>query len=291
MGLAEVAVACGVENMSSAPYLLRHVRRGGHHYGHSLLEDSALLDGLTDASLECHIGRLAEKTAQRLGISRADQDAYTVESYRRVAEAWQSGAMDKEVSVVRMRNPQPTNLTDPKMVFVSADEEYSRLDIDTVASLPPLFDDAGTITAASASSLNDGAAALVLVSAEHAWNLGVGTLARIVSFADQGVEPDDFAVAPAGAVRRALRLARMSTVDFHEIHETFAVVALANAGLLNLDFTRVNVNGGAVALGHPLGASGVRILCSLLSVLEQRGAATGCASIANAGGGATALVV
>lgn len=292
LGQAEVVVAGGMESMSRAPYLLSKARQGGYHYGDGVIEDSALNDGLWDKVSGCHLGSCAEMTARDMGIDRHEQDLYAIQSYRRAAGAWQGGALDAEVAPMRIRNANSARGSlEPKMLVVGTDEEYSRLDIDTVASLPPVFDDAGTITAASASSLNDGAAVVVLASLERAQELGVGAVARIVSFADYGVEPQHFATAPNGAVRRALQNAGMSTVDFHEIHEAFAVVALANARLLNLDESRMNVNGGAVALGHPLGASGARILCSLLTVLEQEGAETGCASIANGGGGASAMIV
>lgn len=291
LGHADVVVAGGMESMSQAPYLLRHARSGGYHYGHGALEDMALHDGLWDAAGQCHLGASVERTVRELGISREDQDRYTVSSYRRAADAWQRGAMDTEVAPVRVRNPSLRDSMERKTVIVSTDEEYSRLKIDTIASLPPIFEEGGTVTAATASSLNDGAAAVVLMSADRARELGVTARARIVAFADHGVEPGNFAVAPAGAVRRALQAAGLSAVDFHEVHEAFAAVAIANMQLLDLDPSRVNVNGGAVALGHPLGASGARILCTLLSVLQQRDAETGCASIANGGGGATALIV
>lgn len=292
LGLAEVVVAGGMENMSLSPYMLRQARTGGYHYGHGALEDSALHDGLWDSLSRCHMGSCVEGTARAMGISREEQDRYTIASYRRAAAAWQRGAMDLEVAPVRVKNPAPRDSMDRRTLAVSIDEEYSRLRIDTVAALPPIFEEGGTVTAASASSLNDGAAALVLVSGERARDMGLtGAAFRIVAFADYGVEPADFAIAPSGAVRRALKVAGMSSVEFHEVHEAFAVVALANAHLLELDDSRFNVNGGAVALGHPLGASGARILCTLLSVLEQRGATTGCASIANGGGGASALIL
>jgi len=292
LGQAECIVAGGMESMTRAPYLLGKARQGGYRYGDGVLEDSALNDGLWDQVSNCHLGSCAETTARDMGIDRREQDMYAIQSYRRAAAAWQGGALDAEVAPIRVRNTASSrDSLEPKNVVVSTDEEYSRLNIDTVASLRPVFDEAGTITAASASSLNDGAAAVVLASVERAQELGVGAMARIVSFADHGMEPMDFAKAPSGAVRRALQSAGMATVDFHEIHEAFAVVPLANARLLNLDESRMNVNGGAVALGHPLGASGARVLCSLLTVLEQEGAETGCASIANGGGGASAMIV
>lgn len=291
LGLADVVVAGGMESMSQSPYLLRQARFGGYHYGHGVLEDSTLQDGLWDATSQCHLGSCVERTAHDMGISREEQDRYTIASYRRAADAWQRGAMDSEVAPIRVQNPRPRDSMESKTIVVGTDEEYSRLRIETIASLPAIFEDDGTITAASASSLNDGAAAVVLISAERARILGVRGVARIVAFADHGVEPANFATAPSGAVRRALQSAGMSTVNFHEIHESFAAVALANMRLLNLDASRVNINGGAVALGHPLGASGARILCTLLGVLEQQDAETGCASISNGGGGATALII
>eukprot|EP00927_Polykrikos_kofoidii_P045722 TRINITY_DN39799_c0_g1_i1.p1 TRINITY_DN39799_c0_g1~~TRINITY_DN39799_c0_g1_i1.p1 ORF type:complete len:439 (-),score=55.10 TRINITY_DN39799_c0_g1_i1:24-1340(-) len=291
LGIADVAVAGGMENMSQAPYLLRQARTGGYHYGHGALEDSAVSDGMWDAAAQCHLGALVEHMIQNMDISRADQDAFAIESYRRAADAWQRGAMDTIVAPMRVRSTTARDALDSKTVLVSHDEEYVRLRIDTVAKLPPVFSEGGTITAASASSLNDGAAAVVLISSERAAQLGVGTVARILSFSDHAVEPADFAAAPTGAVRRTLQAAGLSSVDFYEVHEAFAATALINMRLLDLDPSRVNVNGGAVALGSPLGASGVNILCSLVNVLQQQDASTGCATIANGGGGACAVAI
>jgi len=291
LGHAEIVVAGGMESMSQSPYMLKQARTGGYHYGHGVLEDSVLHDGLSDALSRRHLGSCVEKTVREMVIPRLEQDNFAIESYRRAADAWQRGAMDQEVAVIPVRSLPSSDPLGPKTVKVATDEEYSRLTIGSVGALRPVFEEEGTVTAASASSLNDGAAAVVLVSAERARELGIGVLARVVAFADHAVVPADFAVAPNGAVRRALRAARMSGVDFHEINETFAAVALANMRLLEIDASRVNVNGGAVALGHPLGASGARILCTLLSVLEQRDAETGCASIAGGGGSASAMVV
>lgn len=295
LGQVDLAVAGGMESMSQAPYLVRQVRTGGQRYGHGVLEDAALLDGLSDAHSGRHLGAIAEDTAQSMGLSREAQDAYAMESYRRTADAWQRGAMDAEVAPVRVRNPAAGNDVstpqEPSTIIVSTDEEYSRLRIDTVAELPPVFVEGGSITAFSSSSLNDGAAAVVLVSQDKAKELGLSVVARILAIADHSVEPEDFAVAPAGAVRRALRSSRLSSVDFYEIHEAFAATAMANLHLLNLDPSRVNVNGGAVAIGHPLAASGTRLVCALLSVLDQQDAATGCAAIGGGGGSATALLL
>eukprot|EP00928_Gymnodinium_smaydae_P025950 TRINITY_DN20521_c0_g1_i2.p1 TRINITY_DN20521_c0_g1~~TRINITY_DN20521_c0_g1_i2.p1 ORF type:complete len:455 (+),score=101.58 TRINITY_DN20521_c0_g1_i2:52-1365(+) len=286
LGHSELIVAGGMESMSKAPYLLRKARTGGYHYGHGALEDAALLDGLWDASGNCHMGITAERAAEAMGISREEQDAYSIESYRRAASAWQRGAMDAYVSPIKGKYAKRR-----EKKLITCDEEYTRCNIDAIAAMPPVFMEDGTITAASAASLNDGAAALVLCSAERARDLGVDAIARVLSFADHGIEPHQFAVAPAGAVRRALRSAALSSVDFHEVHEAFAVVALAHMRSLDLDPSRLNVNGGAIALGSPLGASGANILCSLLGVLDQQDASTGCAAIANGGGGASAMIV
>ena len=226
MGQADVAIAGGVENMSLAPYILRHARQGGYHYGHGALEDLAMLDGVWDATNDCHMGTCVEHTVQEMAISREDQDRYTISSYRRAADAWQRGAMDGEVVPVRVKNLSAKQGMEKRSTIVSVDEEYARLKLDSVASLPPVFEEGGTITAASASSLNDGAAALVLMSAARARDLEVSPLARIVSFADHAVEPQHFAKAPSAAIRAAMQAAHMSSINFYEIHEAFAAVAL-----------------------------------------------------------------
>lgn len=295
-GQADVVITGGMESMSQAPYYQRNTRTSGLRYGHSVMEDACLLDGLTDPFEKCHLGVLAEAAAREFGITREDQDRYTISSYRRAADAWQRGGMDLEVAPVRVAAGGPSTgsvaADQGKANIVSCDEDYSRLRIDTVASLPPVFEDDGTITAASASSLNDGAAVIVLISQEKAKYLDlVNVVGRVASFADQGCEPTAFAKAPAGAVRKALAAAGRSSVEYYEIHETFAVVPIINAHLLDLDHSRMNVNGGGVSLGHPIGASGARILCTLMSVLDQRSAGSGCAAIGNGGAGATALVV
>ncbi|CAJ1344936.1 unnamed protein product [Effrenium voratum] len=237
-----------------------------------------------------HLGSCVEHTVQEMGISREEQDRYAVSSYRRAAEAWKRGAMDAEVAPLRVKNPAQDGLEKRTLIF-SVDEEYSRLKLDSARHLPPVFQEDGTITSANASSLNDGAAAVVLLSEDKAREMGVTSLARIVSFADFGVEPLHFAKAPSAAIRKAMQAARMNSVNFYEIHESFAAVVLANMSLLDLDISRVNVNGGAVALGDPMGASGARILTTLLHVLTQQDAETGCAAIANGGGGATAIII
>ncbi|CAK9107795.1 unnamed protein product [Durusdinium trenchii] len=292
MGQVDVALCGGMESMSQVPYFLRHARRGGYHYGHGTLEDSALSDGLWDATSNCHLSSCVEHTVEELGLNRAAQDRYALESYAKAAKAWQQGAFDLEVAPVRVKNPAAErDAMEKRSIIMSVDEEYSRMKLDRMAQAPPIFQEDGTITAANASSLNDGAAALVLISEPRARDLGITGLARICAFADAAVEPRHVAKAPAAAIGRALSAARMNTVNFYEIHETFSAVALANMQLLDLDPSRVNVNGGAVALGHPIGASGARIVATLLSVLTQQDATTGCAAIGNVGGGATALVL
>ncbi|CAK9090140.1 Acetyl-CoA acetyltransferase [Durusdinium trenchii] len=319
------------ESMSQVPYFLRHARRGGYHYGHGTLEDSALSDGLWDATSNCHLSSCVEHTVEdmpklrktaalvwaivwELGLNRAAQDRYALESYAKAAKAWQQGAFDLEVAPVRVKNPAAERDAMEKRSIIMSDARIwdglgpafgspspalagtLRLHSsnggfrDLIDGAIDLQED-GTITAANASSLNDGAAALVLISEPRARDLGITGLARICAFADAAVEPRHVAKAPAAAIGRALSAARMNTVNFYEIHETFSAVALANMQLLDLDPSRVNVNGGAVALGHPIGASGARIVATLLSVLTQQDATTGCAAIGNVGGGATALVL
>eukprot|EP00435_Cladocopium_sp_Y103_P056714 s512_g19.t1 len=293
MGQVDVALAGGMESMSQVPYFLRHARRGGYHYGHGTLEDAAVVDGLWDSSSDCHLSACVEETMEELALDRAACDRYALSSYRRSCDAWQRGAFDLEVAPLRVKNPraQGRDSMEKRSLIISVDEEYSRMKLDDIAKAPPIFQEDGRITAGNASSLNDGAAALVLMSAARARDMGVSPMARVVSFADAALEARHVAKAPSAAVLKAMQAARMTTVNFYEIHETFAAVALANMQLLDLDPSRVNVNGGAVALGHPLGASGARIVATLLSVLTQQDAETGCAAICSTGGGATAMVI
>lgn len=234
-----------------------------------------------------HMGECAEKTATDLSISREDQDKYAISSYTKSAEAWKSGIMAKEVIPVHIPSSKK-GLSDQTL---KEDEDYVKIMLDKVASLKPAFKSDGTITAANASNLNDGAAALVLMSSESVAHYGLKPLARIISFADASVDPVDFGVAPAAAITKALQYAGQPRVDFYEINEAFSVVALANIKLLSIDPNRINVHGGAVSLGHPLGASGSRIVCSLINVLVSRDGRIGVAGICNGGGGATALCI
>eukprot|EP00922_Rhytidocystis_sp_ex-Travisia-forbesii_P010454 GHVS01015318.1.p1 GENE.GHVS01015318.1~~GHVS01015318.1.p1 ORF type:complete len:411 (+),score=81.10 GHVS01015318.1:60-1292(+) len=288
LGQCDIAVAVGMESMSNVPYYLSKARSGGYRYGHGSMLDGVLHDGLWDPYNQIHMGKCAENTASNLRIGRVDQDVYAVESYRRAAAAWNSGGMQREVVPVHIEKGGEKHV-------VEKDEEYTKIKLDKVSGIKPAFDKlSGTITAANSSKLSDGAAAVVLMSEDKARQMDMlMSAAKIVSFADAAVEPIDFPIAPAQALRNALSAAKLpqSALDYHEINEAFAAVALANIKLLELDPAAVNVHGGAVALGHPLGMSGCRILMSLLNVLESRGGRLGAASICNGGGGATAMIV
>eukprot|EP01029_Cantina_marsupialis_P010474 TRINITY_DN2390_c0_g1_i1.p1 TRINITY_DN2390_c0_g1~~TRINITY_DN2390_c0_g1_i1.p1 ORF type:complete len:407 (-),score=145.60 TRINITY_DN2390_c0_g1_i1:119-1339(-) len=285
-GEQECIIAGGMESMSNSPYVLPDARNGAR-YGHKTMIDTVINDGLWDPYNNMHMGMCAEHVAAEHGFSREDQDAFALESYRRANEAWAAGRFDKEVVPVEV----PVRRGDPKIIRM--DQEPGNLRVDKVAGLRPAFTKDGTVTAANASGINDGAAALIVMSYERCQALGLTPMARIVSTADAAIEPINFPVAPEPAVRRALSKAGMeiSDIDFHEVNEAFSVVTLANSKLLGLDMDTVNVNGGAVAMGHPIGASGARVLTTLLHVLEQQDASLGHASICNGGGGAAAMIV
>lgn len=285
LGDAEVIVAGGMENMTQVPYYLDQAR-SGYRLGHGSVIDGLVKDGLTDVYHNNHMGNSAELCAKDLKITREEQDAFAIESYTRSANAWKAGKFTEEVVplVVSTRKGDVT---------VSEDEEYKAVSFDKIPGLKPVFDKAGTITAANASTLNDGASALVLMSKEKAEKLGLKPLAKILSYADAEQAPEWFTTAPAKAIPAAVAKAglKMSDINFFEINEAFSVVSLANNKLLNLDPSKVNINGGAVSLGHPLGSSGSRILVTLLYVLKQQNARYGVAGICNGGGGASAIVV
>eukprot|EP00752_Nemacystus_decipiens_P012171 g10789.t1 len=286
-GYRGVMIAGGFESMSNVPYYLPKARTG-LRLGNGTVIDGIIHDGLWDVYNDHHMGICAEKCSVAYGIGREAQDKHATESYERAASAWDKGNFDEEtvpVEILSKRGP-PT--------IVSKDEEFTNIDLEKLKSLRPAFQrEAGTVTAANASSLNDGAAALVLMSAARAEELGAKPLARIRGYGDAARAPVDFTVAPSDAVPVALKNAGVSLgdVDFHEINEAFSVVALANMQILGLDPTRVNVNGGAVALGHPIGSSGARIIGTLYHVLKQNDGTIGCASICNGGGGASAIVI
>lgn len=285
VGDNEVVVAGGMENMSSVPHYF--MARSGAKFGDVKLSDGMLKDGLTDVYNQTHMGNCAELCARERNISREEQDAFAIESYTRAAKAWADGKFTEEVVPVEV----PQRKGDP--VVVAEDEEYKNVRMDKISGLRPAFEKEGTVTAANASTLNDGASALVLMSREKADSLGLKPLARIVSFADAAQAPEWFTTAPAKAIPIALAKAGLSTsdIDYWELNQAFAVVGLANIKELGLDPAKVDVNGGAVALGHPLGSSGSRIIVTLLNVLRQNGGRFGAAGICNGGGGASAMVI
>ena len=284
-GDADIVVAGGMENMSQVPHYLDG--RKGTKFGDLKVRDGMLLDGLTDVYNATHMGNCAELCAKDHDITREEQDAFAVESYNRAAKAWENGAFAEEVVPVSV----PQRKGDP--VIVSEDEEYKQVRMDKIPSLRPAFQKDGTVTAANASTLNDGASAMVLASAEAVERLGLKPIAKLVAAADAAQAPEWFTTAPAKALPKALAKAGWTTedVDLWELNEAFAVVGLANNKLLGLDAAKVNVNGGAVALGHPLGSSGSRIMVTLLHALRARGLQRGAAGICNGGGGASAMCI
>ncbi|UOK43954.1 MULTISPECIES: acetyl-CoA C-acyltransferase [Flavobacterium] len=284
-GDAEVIVAGGMENMSLIPHYV-HMRNGAK-FGPTTLVDGMQKDGLTDAYEHTAMGVSADLCATEYKISREEQDAFAIQSYERSAKAWEAGKFNNEVVPVSI----PQRKGDP--IVFAKDEEYSNVKLDKIPTLNAVFTKDGTVTAANASTINDGAAAVVLMSEEKAIAMGLKPLAYIKSYADAAQEPKWFTTAPAKALPKALDKAGLSVsdVDFFEFNEAFSVVGLANAKILGLDNDKVNVNGGAVSLGHPLGCSGARIVVTLINVLEQNNAKIGAAAICNGGGGASAIVI
>lgn len=285
-GDAEVIVAGGMENMSLVPHYYN--ARVATKLGDIKMQDGMVLDGLTDVYNKVHMGVCAEKCAVDYSITREDQDNFAVESYKRSAKAWSEGKFNDEIVPVSI----PQRKGEP--VIFAEDEEYKAVNFDRITTLPTVFKkEEGTVTAANASTLNDGASALILVSKEKMEELGLKPLAKIVSYADAAQEPENFTTAPAKALPIALKKAglEVSDIDFFEFNEAFSVVGLANNKILGLDASKVNVNGGAVALGHPLGSSGSRIIITLINVLKQNNAKYGAAAICNGGGGASAIVI
>lgn len=285
-GDAEVIVAGGMENMSLVPHYYN--ARVATKLGDIKMLDGMVLDGLTDVYNKVHMGVCAEKCAVDYNITREDQDNFAIESYKRSAKAWSEGKFNDEIVPVSI----PQRKGEP--VIFAEDEEYKAVNFDRITTLPTVFKkEEGTVTAANASTLNDGASALILVSKEKMEELGLKPLAKIVSYADAAQEPENFTTAPAKALPIALKKAglEVSDIDFFEFNEAFSVVGLANNKILGLDAAKVNVNGGAVALGHPLGSSGSRIIVTLINVLKQNNAKYGAAAICNGGGGASAIVI
>jgi acetyl-CoA C-acetyltransferase len=286
LGDNDIVVAGGMESMSNVPYYLDKARNG-YRLGHGQITDGLVKDGLWDVYNNYHMGNAAELCAKECNISREDQDTYAIDSYKRSAEAYKKGLFKDEIVPVEV----PVRGKDPMMV--TEDEEYTKVDFSKIPSLKPAFQKDGTVTAANASKLNDGASCVVLMSKEKADALGIKPLAKIRSFADAQQAPEWFTTAPAKALPRAIAKAGLTTsdVEYFEINEAFSAVAIANNKEMSLDPSKVNVNGGAVALGHPLGSSGCRIVVSLVHILKQRGAKIGAAGICNGGGGASAIVI
>jgi len=284
-GDADIIVAGGMENMSRIPHYIDG--RNGVKFGNIKVEDGLLVDGLTDVYNQKHMGTCADATAIKYNFTREDQDAFAMQSYTRSADAWKNNKFDNEIVPVEI--PQRRG----DAIIFKEDEEYKNVRFDKVPKLRPAFNKEGTVTAANASTLNDGAAALVLMSVDKATELGLKPLAKIIGYADASHEPEWFTTAPAKAIPKALSKATISLddVDYFELNEAFSVVGLANNKILDLDNDKVNINGGAVSLGHPLGMSGARIIIALTSILAQKNAKIGAAGICNGGGGASAIVI
>jgi acetyl-CoA C-acetyltransferase len=285
-GQNDVVVAGGMESMSNVPYYVPKARFG-YKYGNAELLDGLVKDGLFEVYYKFPMGNCADHTAKEMKISREEQDAYAIQSYTRAAEAWKKGAFKEEVVPVELQGRKGETM------LIDEDEEYKNVFFDKIPSLKPVFEKDGTVTAANASTMNDGASALVLMSKEKADALGLKPIARILGFADVAQDPLWFTTAPALAIPKAIKHAGITAkdVDFYEINEAFSAVAIANQRELDIDPTKLNVYGGAVSLGHPLGASGARIITTLNSVLHQESGKIGVAGICNGGGGASAIVI
>ena len=285
LGDNQIVVAGGMENMSQIPHY--HSGRLTKKFGAIVLEDGMLKDGLVDAYAKLPMGNFADECAKQHQFSRQEQDAFAIQSYERSKKAWNSGKFNEEVIPISV--PQRKG----EALIVNEDEEFKNVKLDKIPYLKPAFSKDGTVTAANASTINDGAAALVLMSKEKAKSLGIDPLATIKSYADAAQDPEWFTTAPAKALPKALAKAKIKAdaVDYYELNEAFSVVGLANIKLMNLDKEKVNIHGGAVSLGHPLGCSGARIVVTLLHVLKQNKGRVGAAAVCNGGGGASALIV
>ena len=286
LGEADIVIAGGMESMSNVPFYLDSVR-WGNKYGNTTLIDGIAKDGLTDVYDGLAMGNAADYCAKECGISREDQDAFAVESYKRSQAAWTNGKFSDEVIPVSI----PQRKGDP--VVINKDDEPFNVKFDKIPELRPAFSKEGTVTAANASTMNDGAAALVLISKEKMDELGLKPLAKIVSYADAEQDPKWFTTTPSLAVPKAVKRAglQMEDISYFELNEAFAVVGIENTRRMKIDPSKVNVNGGAVSIGHPLGCSGARILVTLINVLKQNGGKYGAAGICNGGGGASAMVI
>lgn len=281
----DCVIAGGMENMSLVPHYVDG--RKAVKLGDIKMIDGMVKDGLTDVYNKVHMGVCAETCAKENNISREEQDAFAIASYKKSAKAWEEGKFNDEVVPVEV--PQRRG----DAIVVNKDEEYLNVKMEKIPNLRPVFDREGTVTAANASTLNDGASAVILMSKEKAEALGVKPIAKIVSYADAAQEPEWFTTAPTPAVEKALKKANLQTtdIDFWELNEAFSVVGIANTNKLGIDAEKVDVNGGAVSLGHPLGNSGSRIIVTLINVLKQNGGKLGAAGICNGGGGASAMII
>ncbi len=282
----EVVIAGGMENMSNTPHYLAD-GRNGKKLGDIKISDGMVKDGLTDVYSKVHMGVCAEICAKDMKFSRQEQDDFAIESYNRSRKSWEEGRFQDEIVTVEV--PQRRGDT----LIISEDEEYKNVKMEKIPNLRPVFDKEGTITAANASTINDGASALILMSTEKAEKLNITPIAKIKSYADASQDPEWFTTAPSKALPIAISKAGLNNddIDYYELNEAFSVVGLANIKLLNLDPKKVNVNGGAVSIGHPLGSSGSRIIVTLLNVLKQNNGKIGAAGICNGGGGASAMVI
>jgi acetyl-CoA C-acetyltransferase len=286
LGENQLVVAGGMENMSMIPFYLEKARYG-YGYGNGVLIDGLAKDGLTDAFQPKPMGCFGDSTAAQYGISRQAQDEYAIQSYKRAAEAWENGFFENEVTTVEVIDKKGN------VKIVSQDEEFKNVIFEKIPTLKPVFTKDGTVTAANASSINDGAAALVLSSAEYVESAGLKPIARILAYADAEHEPEWFTTAPVFAARKALKRAGLNThdIDFFEVNEAFSVVPMVFCKELGLSYDNVNIFGGAVSIGHPLGCSGARIVTTLINVLHQKNGRYGLAAICNGGGGASAIII
>ena len=284
-GEKDVVVAGGMENMSSIPFYMNDIRKG-KKLGHTQLTDGLLVDGLTDVYDNVHMGVCAEICAEKMSISREDQDLFALQSYERSQKSWKNGFFKKEITEVRIKTRKGDTI-------VSEDEEYKNINHEKFNNLRAVFKKEGTVTAGNASTINDGAAAVILMSKEKAKELNIKPIAKIISTADASQEPKWFTTTPTLALEKALKKSNISKadIDYWELNEAFSVVGIANTQKLQIDHKKVNINGGAVSLGHPLGCSGTRIIVTLLNTLETNNAKLGAAGICNGGGGASAMII
>ena len=282
----DIVIAGGMENMSLVPHYLNNSRKG-QKLGDMKLTDGLVKDGLTDVYNKTHMGLCAETCASEMNFSREEQDLFAINSYKKSAKSWNEDKFSNEIVSVEIPQKKGDN------IIVNEDEEFKKVNLEKIPNLRPVFSKDGTITAANASTINDGASALILMSLEKAKELKIRPIAKIISYADAAQEPEWFTTAPSQAIPKALKKAKLtkSDVDYYELNEAFSVVGLANIKLLEIESKNVNVNGGAVSLGHPLGSSGSRIVVTLINVLKQNNGKIGVAGICNGGGGASAIVI